>query len=68
MRQPVELDLENEKDQTMKKASEIERVMALREILKFKKDGGRRDHALALAKLIFQQTRDRVVSQQLEVD
>jgi hypothetical protein len=37
----------------MKNASEIDRV-ALKEILKFRRDGGSREHALALAKLFLQ--------------
>ena len=38
----------------MKNASETERI-ALREILKLRKDGGSREHALALARKFLQQ-------------
>jgi hypothetical protein len=45
----------------MKNASEIDRV-ALREILKFRRDGGSHEDALALAKLLFRLETDRVAS------
>jgi hypothetical protein len=50
----------------MKNASDIDRV-ALKEILKFRRDGGGREDALALAKLIFQKKADQAAACEVEL-